>query len=333
MSTTPKKRGGKRRSADWPACKPVLPSIAAPDTGSLSRWSTAREQYLDSLPAGKIDQRPGQDRISGKKLTVTKPHFAPAKARRAARLQSDSPKPRAKTKPLKAGPPQRPQAVVGGRAGRSRETPPVMGLLCEYIPISWHHEKGIIKVVRRLLPRLPDVSGMLFLTFSLDRNLFSGPASAFELARQRIRKLFARLRKGIMWMGKTYKIAAPYCVKVEFHGDDEGWVHFHVILLTRRFIPGDLLNYLWDLGRVNVARISNDDFHYLLKYSCKGVGYPPWALSRRRLRIFQPSHGFLLAVEKPEAKEGPKTKRERVSYTIGQRLERWSPNGAIQLPR
>ncbi len=227
------------------------------------------------------------------------------------------------TKPLPVVATQRREVVVGGRAGRARLTRPGVGLLCEYIPISWHHEKGILKVVRRLLPRLPDVSGALFLTFTLDHYLFSGPASAFEFARKKIRRVFAALRKGVMWKGKLYQVDAPYCVKVEFHADEDGWPHFHAIQLTHRFIPGELLNHLWGLGRVNVERITNDDFHYLLKYATKGISYPLWVLSRQRIRIFQGSPGFLKPVEKRKTKKLKKPFNQRASYTIEERLKRW----------
>ncbi len=320
--------------SEEPANFPLLPLITAPVTGPLSQVEhSSSEQYLDSSLAGIIERTQGQDRNSGKS-NVTKPHFETllGTAQRAAPLQSESPPPRFDTNPLKAGPSLRPQAVVGGRAGRSRETPPRLGLLCAYTPASWHHEKGIIKVVRRLIPRLPDVSGMLFLTYTLDHNLLLNPASAFDYARKKIRKVCARLRKGVWWEGKFYQIDAAYCVKVEFHADADGWPHFHVIQLTRRFIPGELLTHLWALGRVNVKRIRNDEFHYLLKYATKGVGYPDWVLSRNRIRIFQSSRGFLTPVEaraKPE-KDEDDDKEERASYTIGERLERWSRTALFQ---
>ncbi len=347
MSTAANNQGGKRRSTDWPASKPVLPTIAAKSTGPLSTVEHSQsEQYLDSSQAGKIESRKRQDQTSEKEVSVTKPHSEAldAKAKRAAALQSDPPQPPANPNPLKAGPTQRPQAVVGGRAGRARQTPAKLGLLCAYTPISWHDPKGVIKVVQRLLPRLPDVSGSLFHTYTLDRNLFSDPATAFEIARNKIRKLYARLRKGIKWEGKLYQIDAPYCVKVEFHEDEDGWPHFHVIYLTRRYIPADLLDHLWGLGRINVKRITNDDFHYLLKYVAKGVGYPEWVLSRHRIRIFQSSHGFLKPIEgpEPEIKGASKTGRKRASYTIRERLKRWARMGllnengrckTIQLPR
>jgi len=322
MSAPANKKGGKRPTPDWPARKPVQPTIAAKGTGPLSMVEhSTSEQYLDSSQAGKIEPHKGQDNTSGKKFYDSKPHSEAldAKAKRAAANQPD-----------KAGPTQKPEPFFVGRAGRARLTKPGLGLLCAYIPISWHDSKGVIKVVSRLLPRLPDVSGSLFITYTLDRHLFSNPASAFDYARQLIRKMFAQLRKGVTWQGKLYQINAPYCVKVEFHEDEEGWPHFHVIVLTRRFIPAELLDHLWGLGRVNVKRITNEDFHYLLKYVAKGIGYPAWVLDRHRIRIFQSSRGFLKPIEgidEPKAKRALAKKRKRASYTIRERLERWARMG------
>ena len=38
----------------------------------------------------------------------------------------------------------------------------------EFVPASWFHPVGIYKVLARIWDRLPDVSGKLFLTFTLD---------------------------------------------------------------------------------------------------------------------------------------------------------------------
>jgi hypothetical protein len=230
----------------------------------------------------------------------------------------------------------------------------------EYIPASWFHRRGIYKVLARIWDRLPDVSGKLFLTLTIDPKLFGSEESAFEYSRQRMRKVFYKLRHGVEYEGKTYAIDAPYCVKVEFH--ESGWVHFHVIFLTRRFLPKELLAELWGLGWVTVQRISNEDFHYLLKYVSKPDDLPAWVLKRKRLRVFQSTKGFLkettpavlieLALERGDteamerAEDLPKAqmpreriqntvdelkcRRRRASYTIGERFERWACLGVIR---
>ena len=93
----------------------------------------------------------------------------------------------------------------------------------EFIPASWFHPVGIYKVLARIWDRLPDVRGMLFLTFTLDPKNYANEETAFEDSRQWLRKIFFQLRNGVEHEGKIYIIDAPYCIKVEFH--ESGWVH------------------------------------------------------------------------------------------------------------
>ncbi len=144
----------------------------------------------------------------------------------------------------------------------------------EFIPASWFHPVGIFKVLGRFWDRLPDVGGKLFLTFTLDPKNYASEEAAFEDSRDWLRKVFFKLRQGVEHEGKTYVIDAPYCIKVEFH--ESGWVHYHAIFLTHRFLPKELLAELWGLGWVKVQRITNTDFHYLLKYVTKPADLPAW---------------------------------------------------------
>jgi hypothetical protein len=204
----------------------------------------------------------------------------------------------------------------------------------EFIPASWFHPVGIYKVLARIWDRLPDVSGKLFLTFTLDPKLYANEETAFEDSRDWLRKVFFQLRHGVEHEGKTYTIDAPYCVKVEFH--ESGWVHYHVIFLTRRFLPKELLAELWGLGWVKVQRITNADFHYLLKYVTKPDELPDWLKKRKRLRVFQSTKGFLKPLNRPANHretdtESAETKEPRASYTIGERFRRWARMGVIRL--
>ncbi len=85
---------------------------------------------------------------------------------------------------------------------------------------------------------------------------------------------------------------------MEFH--ESGWVHYHVMFLTQRFVPKELLSELWGLGWVKAQRITRSDFHYLLKYVTKSDELPEWVKKRKRLRVFQTTKGFLKA--EPKAK-------------------------------
>jgi len=171
------------------------------------------------------------------------------------------------------------------------------------------------------------VSGSLFITFTFNPALFDNPSLAFETGRDRLRRIFFKLRRGVEWEGKRYIIDAPYCIKVEFHKN--GWAHFHVIFLTRRFVPGELMTALWDFGRTDVRRISNKRFDYLLKYVTKGGGLPDWVSGRTRLRVFQTSRGFYItpSESKPAA---TKTGRKRRVSLLGERIARWSRTGLLQ---
>lgn len=206
-----------------------------------------------------------------------------------------------------------------------------LGVLRPFNPISWYHPRGIFRVLSRLVPRLPDVSRCLFLTFTINPLFFGDPSAAFEHARQQLRKIFFRLRRGVRWEGKRYQIDAPYCVKVEFHGNE--WAHFHVIFRTRRFVPAGLLDHLWSLGRVNVQRITNEHFHYLLKYVTKGgEDLPQWVRSRNRLRVFQSSRGFLVGAGKErDAPAAPgELKRRRSDETLGERVDRYDRTAVLE---
>jgi hypothetical protein len=200
-------------------------------------------------------------------------------------------------------------------------------ILRPYNPASWFHAVGIWKVLAKLEPKLPDVGGRLFLTFTFNPALFADPSLAFDQGRDHLRRMFYKLRRGVEWEGKRYVIDAPYCVKVEFH--QNGWAHFHVVFLTRRFLPGAMLTELWGYGRTDVRRIRNDTFRYLLKYVTKGGGLPDWVKGRIRLRIFQSSRGFY---KTPNATKAPaeKTGRSRKFSTIGERLIRWGKTALLQ---
>jgi hypothetical protein len=204
----------------------------------------------------------------------------------------------------------------------------------EFVPASWFHPVGIYKVLARIWDRLPDVGGKLFLTFTVDPKVYANEESAFMDSRNWLRKVFFQLRHGVAHEGKIYTIDAPYCVKVEFH--ESGWVHYHVIFLTRRFVPKELLAELWGLGWVTVQRITTADFHYLLKYVTKPDDLPEWVKKRKRLRVFQSTKGFLKPSSKPKLSgrsgiEAFKPKQHRASFTMDERFWRWACMGVIRL--
>jgi hypothetical protein len=198
----------------------------------------------------------------------------------------------------------------------------------EFVPASWFHPVGIYKVLARLWPRLPDVGGKLFLTFTVDPKNYANEETAFEDSRQWLRKVFYRLRHGVEHECKTYVIDAPYCVKVEFH--ESGWVHYHSIFLTRRFLPKELLAELWGLGWVKVQRITTEEFHYLLTYVTQPEDLPGWVRTRKRLRVFQTTKGFLKPLPAQPKTISLKEPRKRASYTIEERFWVWACQAVLR---
>jgi hypothetical protein len=229
------------------------------------------------------------------------------------------------------GPLSRFSVGTSGEAA-SRKAPTEEMTIREYVPASWFHPVGIFKVLARIWDRLPDVSGKLFLTFTVDPKLYASEEAAFVDSRAWLRKVFFQLRHGVEHEGKAYVIDAPYCIKVEFH--ESGWVHYHAIFLTRRFLPKELLAELWGLGWVKVQRITNTDFHYLLKYVTKPDDLPEWIKKRKRLRVFQSTKGFLTPLPKAQVVKislaAFKETRKRASYTMDERFWRWACMAVIR---
>jgi len=228
----------------------------------------------------------------------------------------------------------REETVSQGGGGGDRNLPAtaanILGeqTIKEFIPASWFHPVGIYKVLARFWDRLPDVSGKLFLTFTLDPKNYADEEAAFEDSRNWLRKVFYQLRHGVEYEGKIYIIDAPYCIKVEFH--ESGWVHFHAIFLTRRFLPKELLAGLWDRGWVTVQRITTDEFNYLLSYVTKPDDLPAWVLKRKRLRVFQTTKGFLKPLPPKPKIISLKEPRKRASYTMDERFWRWACSAVIR---
>ena len=209
------------------------------------------------------------------------------------------------------------------------------GTLSEYIPNSWFHPVGIHKALKRILPRMPDLSGKLFITLTVDPKSFRDEESGFDHSRDKIRRIFHRLRKGVHWEGETYRLRAPYAVKLEFQ--ENGWPHYHIVFLTNRFLPYGLVSHMWGLGWIEVERIKSDEFNYLLKYITKAQELPEWVLHKRRIRVFQSSRGFLLplqskSMESHELELRPRKKRAKEA-SLGDRLQRWSEMGKFENKR
>lgn len=198
-------------------------------------------------------------------------------------------------------------------------------VLCPHAPHSWWHELGRPKMVRRLEARgFPNLFGWLFVTLTIDPELFDGPADAFVRGRDRIRRAVARLR-------------ARYGIKryfVKFELTEAGWPHWHLGLECRDHIDNEHLFEAWGLGFTSIKRVKKPrDFRYLFKYVTKdthGEGVPDWVLDfPRRIRVFQTSPGFFGEPSKA-SKSSAETEQEKEPVTLRDRWREWLHRAVIR---
>ena len=159
-----------------------------------------------------------------------------------------------------------------------------------YAAESWFTTEGArIKAKRLQQAGIPDLSNWRFITLTLAIRHLS-PWEAYQKGKQRIRRFLAKFRSAV---GGRFL----WCWKLEFHHDDDGYPHWHLLIDYRKRMPPEILRDLeawWGLGRVNVRRVRRQDIPYLFKYVAKGPeDLPEWVCRHRgRLRVFQACRGF-----------------------------------------
>ena len=187
-----------------------------------------------------------------------------------------------------------------------------------YASESWFTEPGA-RIKRRRLERagLPDFANWRFITLTLAGRQVS-PLEGYRNGKARIRRFLARLRQAV---GRKFL----WCWKLEFHHDDDGYPHWHLLIEYKLPIPEAMLLELerwWGLGRVNVRRVKRKDIDYAFKYVAKGAdGVPEWiARYRGPLRVFQASEGFYQR-RKPRKAERKEPRFCLVKFDLRARLE------------
>jgi len=116
---------------------------------------------------------------------------------------------------------------------------------------------------------LPDFKDWRFVTLTMADRTMSAQ-EAYVRGKDRIRRFLACFRTAL---GKVFL----WCWKLEFHHDDEGYPHWHLLIEYRRRIPQEMLTVLerwWGLGRINVRRVKAQDIAYLFKYVTKAALRP-----------------------------------------------------------
>ena len=158
-----------------------------------------------------------------------------------------------------------------------------------YVPRSFAHPEGY-KLCRKEMERrgLPDFTGWLFVTNTVDRERYSSPHEAYEDIKGKLKDGIKKLRY------HGYKVKR-WVRAMEFHEDDEGWPHWHWVLDERRFIPWQLLNKCFPWGYTDIERIKDGGAvaGYMFKYITKSGTLPDWILDNyKRIRFIQTSGVF-----------------------------------------
>lgn len=192
---------------------------------------------------------------------------------------------------------------------------------------NWYSSEGVRRKLKEITSKgLPDFFQWRFITFTIDRDLFPDPLTAFLHIMPRWRYIMKTCRDLGLWMDET-----PWGRKLEFHED--GWPHWHLLVgRTKKFTEDDFvkLSQCWGLGRVNVEMVSNSDFLYSFKYAFKSAALsddlfqdsdvlPSWFLdhyqpssngrkpsSFSRVRFWQTSKGFYTNPVKPSRPVRPR---------------------------
>lgn len=198
-------------------------------------------------------------------------------------------------------------------------------ILTPYGPHSWWHELGRGKMVRRLEARgFPSLFRWLFLTLTIDPELFESPAVAFERGRDRIRRAVAKLRE-------RHDIKRYF---VKFELTEAGWPHWHLGLDCSEHIDNEHLEEVWGYGFTKIKRVKKPrDFRYLFKYVTKdsaGEGVPDWVLDYpKTIRVFQTSSGFFGDKKKALPSDG-EVRPAREARTLREKWLVWLKRGVVR---
>ncbi len=159
-----------------------------------------------------------------------------------------------------------------------------------YSSESWWTAAGARKKERRLVRAgLPDFKNWRFVTLTIANRAIS-PKEAYFKGKDRIRRFLARFRNAL---GRQFH----WCWKLEFHHDEGGYPHWHLLIEYTKRIPSEILSEIerwWGLGRTNVRRVNGSDIRYVFKYVTKHAEEVPEWVGRHkgRIRVFQASRGF-----------------------------------------
>jgi|CZKI01.1.fsa_nt_gi hypothetical protein len=187
-----------------------------------------------------------------------------------------------------------------------------------YSSESWWTATGARKKERRLRKAgLPNFRNWRFVTLTMADRETCAPES-YVRGKDRIRRFLACFRTAL---GRRFL----WCWKLEFHHDDDGYPHWHLLIEYRKKIPEEVLIALerwWGLGRINVRRVKAQDIGYLFKYVTKAIEeVPQWVGAHKgRIRVFQTSRGFYTE-QRPRMAKREKAKATAEKIDLFTRME------------
>lgn len=179
------------------------------------------------------------------------------------------------------------------------------------------------KLGKRLAARIAGCEGR-FITLTYDRSRFADAQDCFD--RARAQKHVSRfMRKLGQLLGVNLR--GKWLCKMEFQED--GWVHWHIVLVDVGKIPHHKFCKLYDLwgrGSINVKPLTEENAKYLMKYVAKDGNIPGWIYGypSRSVKVVRPSQGFWNDEQARKAAErtasrkadGDKSKRDNLEWYV-----------------
>lgn len=177
------------------------------------------------------------------------------------------------------------------------------------------------ELANRLVDRCRGEKG-LFITLTYRPDDWATPQELFEAA-SRDRHVRAFIRRLSNITGED--LTGRWLCKMEFQ--QNGNVHWHLVVLGLKYVPHDALSHCWGHGYVWVNRLRAQRLRYLAKYISKAGDLPAFILAepQRSVKVIRTSPGFWCDESSPAAKPIPPEGLKLPIYiSIGEAIERAS---------
>lgn len=133
------------------------------------------------------------------------------------------------------------------------------------------------KLYNKLKCRLEQKGKCVFITLTYDQSDYENPLELYRVTREdrHVRRFKERLQK---YLGEN--LNGKWARKMEF--TKSGWLHYHMILETNKFIPHTDLLQLWGHGHVWINQLKTQHIRYFTKYVAKQFeSLPSYLLGER----------------------------------------------------